>query len=139
MMIKSSNTNMAFKNPKKNRKGATTTDKIAKKIRAQNDDAADNSSNQSSIEMNLGSYQAEKDEEVDPMDFIDDFKFSKRDFLMELFKEYNNLPIQKSLSNFAKVYNDVFVQEIPHNMTNYALFEIQIIEMSNMNQTGEQL
>ena len=93
MMIKSSNTNMAYKNPKKNRKGATTTDKIAKKIRAQNEDGGDNSSDQSSIEMNLGSYQAEKDEEIDPMDFIDDFKFSKRDFLMELFKEYNNLPI----------------------------------------------
>lgn len=43
------------------------------------------------------------------MDFIEDFKFEKRDFLIELFKEYNNLPIQKSLSNFAKVYNDVFV------------------------------
>lgn len=43
------------------------------------------------------------------MDFIDEFKFEKRDFLLELFKEYNNLPIHKSLSNFAKVYNDVFV------------------------------
>ena len=59
--------------------------------------------------MNLGSYRAERDEEVDPMDFVEDFKFEKRDFLMELFKEYNNLPILKSLSNFAKVYNDVFV------------------------------
>ena len=59
--------------------------------------------------MNLGSYRAERDEEVDPMDFVEDFKFEKRDFLMELFKEYNNLPIMKSLSNFAKVYNDVFV------------------------------
>ena len=68
-----------------------------------------NESDQSSIEMNLGSYRAERDEEVDPMDFVEDFKFEKRDFLMELFKEYNNLPILKSLSNFAKVYNDVFV------------------------------
>ena len=59
--------------------------------------------------MNLGSYRAERDEEVDPMDFVEDFKFEKRDFLIELFKEYNNLPIMKSLSNFAKVYNDVFV------------------------------
>ena len=66
-------------------------------------------SDRSSIEMNLGSYRAERDEEVDPMDFVEDFKFEKRDFLMELFKEYNNLPIMKSLSNFAKVYNDVFV------------------------------
>ena len=68
-----------------------------------------NESDRSSIEMNLGSYRAERDEEVDPMDFVEDFKFEKRDFLMELFKEYNNLPIMKSLSNFAKVYNDVFV------------------------------
>ena len=66
-------------------------------------------SDRSSIEMNLGSYRAERDEEVDPMDFVEDFKFEKRDFLIELFKEYNNLPIMKSLSNFAKVYNDVFV------------------------------
>ena len=43
--------------------------------------------------MNLGSYRAQRDEEVDPMDFIEDFKFEKRDFLIELFKEYNNLPI----------------------------------------------
>ena len=66
--------------------------------------------------MNLGSFNAEKNEEIDPTDYVDPFKFTKRDFLIELFKEYNNLPITKSLSNFAKVYNDVFVREIPSVM-----------------------
>ena len=66
--------------------------------------------------MNLGSFNAEKNEEIDPANYVDPFKFTKRDFLIELFKEYNNLPITKSLSNFAKVYNDVFVREIPSVM-----------------------
>ena len=93
-MIKSMNSMSNFKYKKKAKKGATTTEKIAQKINAQKEDEANaNDSNRSSTEMNLGSYQAEKDEEVDPMDFIDEYKFSKRDFLMELFSEYNNLPI----------------------------------------------
>ena len=87
--------------------------------------------------MNLGSFNAEKMEEIDPIDYIDPFKYTKRDFLIELFKEYNNLPIQKSLSNFAKVYNDVFVREIPSVMASYALLEIQITEIANMGQKDE--
>ena len=44
--------------------------------------------------MNLGPFMGQQAEDgVNPMDFIDPFKFSKRDFLMELFKEYNNLPL----------------------------------------------
>ena len=66
--------------------------------------------------MNLGSMNAEKNEEIDPLDYVDPFKYTKRDFLIELFKEYNNLPIAKSLSNFAKVFNDVFVREVPSVM-----------------------
>ena len=82
--------------------------------------------------MNLGSFQAEKMDEIDPH-----AKFSKRDFLIELFKEYNNLPIQKSLNNFAKVYNDVFVREIPSVMASYSLLEIEIAEISKMGQKDE--
>lgn len=70
--------------------------------------------------------------DIDPADYIDPFKFSKRDFLIALFKEYNNLPIQKSLTNFAKVYNDVFVREVPSVMAKYTLLEIQIVEITNI-------
>ena len=63
-------------------------------------------------------------DDIDPVDYIDPFKYSKRDFLIELFKEYNNLPIMKSLTNFSKVYNDVFVREIPSVMASYLLLEI---------------
>lgn len=66
--------------------------------------------------MNLGSFNPEMNDEIDPVDYVDPFKFTKRDFLIELFKEYNNLPITKSLNNFAKVYNDVFVREVPSVM-----------------------
>ena len=80
--------------------------------------------------MDFGPFQGENAKGVvNPMDYIDPFKFSKRDFLMELFKEYNNLPIQKSLANLAKVYNDVFVRDTPSLMATYALFEIQIAEI----------
>ena len=90
----------------------TNTDKIAAQNKGQDTD-------RSSVEMNLGSFHAEKVDDIDPADFVDPFKYSKRDFLIELFKEYNNLPIMKSLTNFAKVYNDVFVREIPSVMASY--------------------
>ena len=47
------------------------------------------------------------------------------------------MPITKSLNNFAKVYNDVFVREIPSVMAQYALLEIQITELVNMGQKDE--
>lgn len=87
--------------------------------------------------MNLGSFHAEKVDDIDPADYIDPFKYSKRDFLIELFKEYNNLPIAKSLNNFAKVYNDVFVREIPSVLASYQLLEIQIAEITNLRQKDE--
>ena len=82
MMIRSQ-TNKRNKNKKKN---MTNTDKIAAQNKGQDTD-------RSSLEMNLGSFHAEKMDEIDPADYIDPHKFSKRDFLIELFKEYNNLPI----------------------------------------------
>ena len=50
--------------------------------------------------------------------------------LLQLFKEYNNLPISKSLHNFAKVYNDVFVKELPNATNYYALNEFMICELT---------
>ena len=40
---------------------------------------------------------------------VKEFNFTKREFLQELFKEYNELPFRKCLKNFAKVYNDLFL------------------------------
>ena len=118
MMIKSTADN------KKKGKQITTTEKLAAMAAAiQRGDKPPNS-DRSSAEINLGSYQAEKMEDIDPLDYIEGYTFSKRDFLMELFKEYNALPLKKSLTNFSYVFNDVFIREIPSIISSYALYEL---------------
>lgn len=52
-------------------------------------------------------------EDVDPLDYIENYNFSKRDFLLQIFKEYGKLPIIKSLNCFAHVFNDMFIRETP--------------------------
>jgi hypothetical protein len=42
---------------------------------------------------------------------------------------YNELPFEFAMKNFAKVYNDVFINDLPGINYNYALLEIQLIEM----------
>ena len=127
MLVKSMVDENAKARQERRNKRMTTTDKLAQQAKGIVD------TERTSIDMNLGSYQAEKafEEGIDPMDYIEPFKFSKRDFLIALFKEYNNLPIMKSLTNFAKVFNDVFIKELPV-MDSYALLEMQIAEFSGM-------
>lgn len=52
-------------------------------------------------------------EDVDPDDVVQSVVFTKRNFLFKLFTIYNKLPILDSLKNFAQVYNDLFVKELP--------------------------
>ena len=91
----------------------------------------------SSLEMNIGSMKAEKMEEVDPLDFVDKYSFSKRDFLMQVFKEYDRLPLLKSLKNFAFVFNDMFIKEIPSVTATYAFYEMQLVELQTQNVGNE--
>ena len=50
---------------------------------------------------------------------LKDFSFSKREFMLELFKEYNQLPFAKCLANFVEVFNNMFLNEIPTGKVKY--------------------
>lgn len=41
---------------------------------------------------------------------------SKRNFYMSLFKIYWDLPFDTCMTNFTKIYNDVFSYEKPQNV-----------------------
>ena len=43
-------------------------------------------SDKDSVEMNLGSFSAQKAKDIDPTDFIESTKFQKRDFLLQVFR-----------------------------------------------------
>ena len=73
---------------------------------------------------------------MDPDDVLQSVVFSKRNFLFKLFKIYNKLPILESLKNFAQVYNDLFVKELP-GLYSYTLYEMQIAEITYMDTPGE--
>ena len=60
---------------------------------------------------------------------VKEFNFTKREFLQELFKEYNELPFAKCLQNFAKVFNDLFLHGKFEGQAHYTIREVQIIEM----------
>ena len=47
---------------------------------------------------------------------------------------YKELPFEKCLSNFASVYNDVFINENPTHMQKYSLMELMIVELTNIDQ-----
>ena len=134
MMIKSQADGIVAAGRRENIKKVTTTDKLGAII---NKNGA--YSDRSSVELNLGSYTAQKIDDVDPTDFIDNSKFRKRDFLLQLFREYNDFPIHKCLSNFAKVYNDVFLGELPSVVASYALLEVQIVEIPNIHNLSDPL
>lgn len=77
-----------------------------------------------SNEINMGSFTAERLEGLEPRDFINKTDNNKRNFFLVLFRMYNELPFQVAMENFAKVYNEVLVKEIPSVITKYALCEI---------------
>ena len=64
-------------------------------------------------------------------------KLDRLRFLKELFREYDNLPLRKSLYSFAKVYNDVFVKELPNASNYYALNAQMMFEISKINTEDE--
>jgi hypothetical protein len=48
----------------------------------------------------------------DPLGFVGPSEANHRNFLVILFRMYSELPFDSCLSNFAKVYNDVFIKEV---------------------------
>ena len=68
---------------------------------------------------------------------VKEFNFTKREFLQELFKEYNELPFRKCLKNFAKVFNDLFLHGKTDIQAHYIIREVQVVELQNMNTPQE--
>ena len=61
-------------------------------------------------------------------------KISKHRFFLDLFSQYNKFPLESSLTNFAKVYGDVFINELPSALSSYSLYDMQIVEVANIGQ-----
>jgi len=55
----------------------------------------------------------------DVQGLIKSYSSTKREFLLELFKEYESMPFVKSLHNFVSVYNDIFLKELPDIKVKY--------------------
>ena len=61
-----------------------------------------------SLQLNV---DGEKLNQVNTNELVYEIKLLKREFLVELFKVYNQLPFHDSMRNFSQVYNEVFVKE----------------------------
>jgi len=61
-------------------------------------------------------------------------EFQKRHLYLLLFKMYETLPIDSCFTNFAKVFNEVFVKERPLIMTRYSLTQICLAELESQDQ-----
>ena len=59
--------------------------------------------------------------------------------MRRLVAEYDNLPLGKSLSNFSRIYNDVFINELPGAQSTYALCELIVVEHSGIGTGAETL
>lgn len=49
---------------------------------------------------------------------------NKRNFLLSLFRMYSQLPFDACVTNFVKVYNDVFVKEASGTSNKYQMMEL---------------
>ena len=54
----------------------------------------------------------------------------KRNFYLQLFRTYCDMPFEETLENFTQVYNDVFWKEKPLTIQKYSLCEITVVEMN---------
>ena len=66
-------------------------------------------------------------------------QLTKSELLLALFREYNNLPLTKCMANFAKVFNDVFINDLPSTTQSYMLSETMICELTVLNSCRERL
>lgn len=56
-------------------------------------------------------------------------EITKRNFYLQLFRTYCELPFKDTMQSFVKVFNDVFVKEKPQICQKYYLTEVDIIEL----------
>jgi hypothetical protein len=56
-------------------------------------------------------------------------EITKRNFYLQLFRTYCELPFQETMQSFVKVFNDVFVKEKPQVCQKYYLTEVNIVEL----------
>ena len=56
---------------------------------------------------------------------------SKRNFFLQLFRAYNDIPLVELLESFSQIYNDVFIKEKPLTIQKYFLCEIAIAELTS--------
>ena len=55
-------------------------------------------------------------------------ELNKRNFYLQLFRTYCDLPFDELTKNFLQVYNDVFFKEKPLTIQKYYLCEVAIVE-----------
>ena len=56
-------------------------------------------------------------------------EITKRNFYLQLFRTYCELPFGDTMQSFVKVFNDVFVKEKPQICQKYYLTEVNIVEL----------
>lgn len=55
---------------------------------------------------------------------------NKRNFYLQLFRTYSELPYEDILKSFAQVYSDVFYKEKPLTTQKYFLCQVAVIEIT---------
>ena len=48
--------------------------------------------------------------------------------MLMLFRIFKDIPLETCLANYAKVYNDVFINEISNVQLKYQLMEVMLVE-----------
>ena len=64
---------------------------------------------------------------------------TRRNFYLTLFRLYSAIPFNDCITSFTKIYNDVFINELPGAQSTYALCELLICELSGLGSGCESL
>ena len=70
---------------------------------------------------------------VNESSLLNPHELVKRNFYLQLFRAYNELPLDELLESFSQIYNDVFMKEKPLTIQKYFLCEIAIAELTQSN------
>lgn len=66
-------------------------------------------------------------------------EMTKRNFYLQLFRTYCELPFEETMQSFVKVFNDVFVKEKPQVCHKYYLSEVRILELDTREDTCHEM
>lgn len=66
-------------------------------------------------------------------------EMTKRNFYLQLFRTYNELPFEETMESFVKVFNDVFVKEKPAVCHKYFLSEVRILELDTRDENCHEM